>query len=215
MIKEQPVGGAVRRNDPYTLNCAAPDASQIKWFHDGKPIDVSSDRLLLPNGSLFFLRVATTKKVSDEGTYWCVAINSVGSTRSVNATIQIAFIGDDFLISPEKVVKIVAGDELTLPCRPPRGNPTPQLVWLRNGISLQNSTRVYIFPSGDLRLLSARAEDSGSYECQAVNLAGTKTSLPSELTVMGKKIYINMRLYLDFMGNNRNIEDICILYCIL
>ena len=190
------MGGVVRRNDPYTLNCAATDYSEIRWFHDGKPVDVSSDpsshRLLLPNGSLFFLRVAATKKLTDEGTYWCIALNSAGETRSKNATIHISFIGDDFQESPQRVIKITAATTLTLPCRPPSGTPEPRLSWLKNGIVLRNNSRVFMTSYGDLRLLSTRAEDSGTYECQAENLAGTKTTLPSDVTVMGEDLYENL-----------------------
>lgn len=180
----------VRRNDPYTLNCAAPEANQIKWYHDGRLLDVSNDpsshRILLPNGSLFFLRVATTKKVNDAGTYWCVAFNAAGATRSRNATIQVAYIGDEFLESPKSVINVIAEDSLILPCRPPRGTPKPQLIWLRNGEPLHNSSRVYTTYAGDLKFKTTGAADSATYACQAVNEAGTKKSPPSEVTVMGE-----------------------------
>ena len=190
VIKEQPVGGIVRKNDPYTLNCATLNANQIKWYHDGRLIDLKVDpsnhRIHLPNGSLFFLRVATTKKVSDAGTYWCVAFNSAGATRSRNATIQVASIGDDFLESPRAIINVIAGETLVLPCRPPKGTPEPRLFWLRNGDIIRNNSRVYTTSTGDLRFRTTKAEDSATYKCQAENAAGTKTSLPSEVTVMGE-----------------------------
>uniref|UniRef100_A0A6A7FSY9 Roundabout homolog 1-like n=1 Tax=Hirondellea gigas TaxID=1518452 RepID=A0A6A7FSY9_9CRUS len=188
-ITEQPESGVVRRNDPYTLNCAAPNSSKIKWYHDGELVkdansDPNSHRIVLSNGSLFLLRVATGKKINDAGVYWCVAFNSAGATRSRNATIQVASIGDDFLESPHSVVNVIAGEVLILPCRPPKGTPEPKLLWLRNGESMRNNSRVYTTFNGDLRFRSTKAEDSATYECQASNAAGTKTSAPSEITVM-------------------------------
>ncbi|CAL4124247.1 unnamed protein product, partial [Meganyctiphanes norvegica] len=113
----------VRRNDPATLNCAATGASRTRWFRDGDEITTTSDdgrshRVLLPSGSLFFLRVTSSRRDSDAGTYWCVASNSYGATRSNNATLTIASLGDDFQNQPRSEYKANVGSTLRLPCRP-------------------------------------------------------------------------------------------------
>ncbi|KAK7078460.1 Roundabout 1, partial [Halocaridina rubra] len=105
-IKEHPSSVVTRRNDPATLNCAASDASRITWYRDGEEVttsnqDTRSHRVLLPSGSLFFLRVSTGRRDSDAGIYWCVASNQFGSTRSNNATLTIASLSYDFLAQPE------------------------------------------------------------------------------------------------------------------
>jgi hypothetical protein len=87
----------VARNEPVTLSCKArgdPDP-EIEWFRDGKPVrtapsDPASHRILLPDGSLFFLRAMQSKKEQDAGVYWCVAANDEGVSRSHNATLDIA-----------------------------------------------------------------------------------------------------------------------------
>ncbi|XP_071521999.1 LOW QUALITY PROTEIN: roundabout homolog 1-like [Panulirus ornatus] len=189
VIKEHPSSIVARRNDPATLNCAASGAARIRWFHDGEEVATApqasrSHRVLLPSGSLFFLRVTATKRVSDPGTYWCVASNSYGATRSHNATLTVAAIAYDFQRQAEPLVKARVGDSLVLPCQPPKGSPPPELTWLRDGLQVTNSSRVSVTDAGDLVISQAVQEDSAVYVCRAHNAAGTRESPPTQLTVM-------------------------------
>ena len=96
-ITEDPLNMTVARNEPVTLSCKAKGdpIPEIEWYRNGAlvktaPTDPQSHRILLPDGSLFFLRAMQGKKEQDAGIYWCVASNANGVARSANATLEIA-----------------------------------------------------------------------------------------------------------------------------
>ena len=96
-ILEHPLNMTVARNEPVTLSCKASGTPtpSIEWYRNGQPVKTAPDdpvshRILLPDGSLFFLRAMQSKKEQDGGIYWCVASNERGVARSNNATLEIA-----------------------------------------------------------------------------------------------------------------------------
>lgn len=57
-IVEHPSDAVAARDEPLTLNCKAAGRPSpvITWYHNGTPLVPSERRVVLPEGSLFFLR---------------------------------------------------------------------------------------------------------------------------------------------------------------
>uniref|UniRef100_A0A674IF92 Ig-like domain-containing protein n=1 Tax=Terrapene triunguis TaxID=2587831 RepID=A0A674IF92_9SAUR len=97
-IVEHPSDLIVSKGEPATLNCKAEGRPTpiIEWYKDGERVetdkeDPRSHRMLLPSGSLFFLRIVHGRRSKpDEGVYVCVARNYLGEAVSRNASLEVA-----------------------------------------------------------------------------------------------------------------------------
>lgn len=86
------------KGEPATLNCKAEGrpTPTIEWYKDGERVETDRDdprshRMLLPSGSLFFLRIVHGRRSKpDEGVYTCVARNYLGEAISRNASLDVA-----------------------------------------------------------------------------------------------------------------------------
>ncbi|KAG8590806.1 hypothetical protein GDO81_006910 [Engystomops pustulosus] len=97
-IVEHPSDVIVSKGEPTTLNCKAEGrpAPTIEWYKDLERVETDKDdprshRMLLPSGSLFFLRIVHGRRSKpDEGSYVCVARNYLGEAMSRNASLEVA-----------------------------------------------------------------------------------------------------------------------------
>ncbi|ETN65072.1 neural cell adhesion molecule 1, partial [Anopheles darlingi] len=185
-ITEHPKDAVAAKDEPLTLNCKAtgrPPPDFI-WYQNGVPLSQSDRRVILPEGSLFFLRVTQNKREQDAGVYHCEARNSAGVAISENATLQIAVLRDDFRLVPKDTVALVGGPVI-LNCTPPRGIPEPSVLWIKDGKILDiNGKHHSLVDSGSLLISEIQPSDSGRYECSAQSMAGTKTTPPAYLKVL-------------------------------
>ncbi|KAJ7995264.1 hypothetical protein DPEC_G00242740 [Dallia pectoralis] len=99
-IVEHPSDLIVSKGEPATLNCKAEGrpSPTVEWYKDGERVETDKDdprshRMLLPSGSLFFLRIVHGRRSKpDEGSYVCVARNYLGEAVSRNASLEVAYI---------------------------------------------------------------------------------------------------------------------------
>ncbi|PWA22091.1 hypothetical protein CCH79_00010259 [Gambusia affinis] len=95
-IVEHPSDLIVSKGEPATLNCKAEGrpTPTVEWYKDGERVETDKDdprshRMLLPTGSLFFLRIVHGRRSKpDEGAYVCVARNYLGEAVSRNASLE-------------------------------------------------------------------------------------------------------------------------------
>uniref|UniRef100_A0A8C0W673 Roundabout 1 n=1 Tax=Castor canadensis TaxID=51338 RepID=A0A8C0W673_CASCN len=144
-IVEHPSDLIVSKGEPATLNCKAEGrpTPTIEWYKGGERVETDKDdprshRMLLPSGSLFFLRIVHGRKSRpDEGVYVCVARNYLGEAVSHNASLEVAILRDDFRQNPSDVM-VAVGEPAVMECQPPRGHPEPTISWKKDGSSLDD-----------------------------------------------------------------------------
>merc|ERR1719370_1442987 len=119
-ITLHPHSQMVPKNEPLTLNCEADGSPEpnFTWYKDGNivstaPSNPKSHRVILPTGSLFFLRVMQNNKEDDSGIFFCEAQNRAGKARSRNATLKVAVMAEDFRMMPMSS-RVAQGDTAVL-----------------------------------------------------------------------------------------------------
>nr|XP_057935820.1 roundabout homolog 2 isoform X2 [Doryrhamphus excisus] len=196
-IVEDPSDLIVSKGEPATLNCKAEGrpTPSVEWYKDGERVETDRDdprshRMLLPSGSLFFLRIVHGRRSKpDEGVYTCVARNYLGEAISRNASLEVAILRDDFRQAPSDVV-VAAGEPAVLECVPPRGHPEPLVSWKRNNVRVNTKDQRISVRGGKLMFSQTRKGDAGMYVCVGTNMVGERDSDPAELVVYERPVLV-------------------------
>ncbi|XP_064208890.1 roundabout homolog 1-like isoform X2 [Anguilla rostrata] len=196
-IVEHPSDLIVPKGEPATLNCKAEGrpTPTVEWYKDGERVETDRDsprsyRMLLPSGSLFFLRIVHGRRVRpDVGVYVCIARNYLGEAVSHNASLEVAMLRDDFRQNPADVLAAV-GEPGVFECQPPRGHPEPTVSWRKNGESVSDADEHITIRGGKLMITPVRKSDAGKYVCVGTNMLGERESEAAELTVVERPTFI-------------------------
>ncbi|KAM4702558.1 roundabout homolog 3 isoform 1-T1 [Rhinophrynus dorsalis] len=196
-IVEHPSDHIVSKGEPATLNCKAEGRPTpiIEWYKDGERVETDKDdprshRMLLPSGSLFFLRIVHGRRSKpDEGIYICVARNYLGESVSRNASLEVAILRDDFRQAPNDVV-VAAGEPAVMECLPPRGHPEPTISWKKDNTRISDKDERITIRGGKLMISNTRKTDAGMYICVATNMVGERDSEPAQLVVFERPTFV-------------------------
>uniref|UniRef100_A0A3P9IUR9 Roundabout homolog 1 n=1 Tax=Oryzias latipes TaxID=8090 RepID=A0A3P9IUR9_ORYLA len=196
-IVEHPSDLIVSKGEPATLNCKAEGRPPptVEWYKDGERVETDRDnprshRMLLPSGSLFFLRIIHGRRSKpDDGSYVCVARNYLGQAISHNASLEVAILRDDFRQNPVDVM-VAVGEPAVLECQPPRGHPEPTISWRKDGANLDDRDERITIRSGKLMITNTLKTDAGKYICVATNMLGERESEAAELTVLERPTFV-------------------------
>ena len=98
--------------------------------------------------------------------------------------------------------RVASGDTAILKCIPPRGNPKPRLIWLKNGQALisERDARWHITDVGSLVIEAVQKSDEANYACRAENMVGSRDSDSVRLSVHSK--YFSDYFSLSISGRN-------------
>ncbi|KAM6961029.1 roundabout homolog 2 [Aplochiton taeniatus] len=196
-IVEHPSDLIVSKGEPATLNCKAEGrpTPTVEWYKDGERVETDKDdprshRMLLPSGSLFFLRIVHGRRSKpDEGSYVCVARNYLGEAVSRNASLEVALLRDDFRQNPTDAV-VAAGEPAILECVPPRGHPEPTIYWKKDKVRIDDKEDRISIRGGKLMISNTRKSDAGMYVCVGTNMVGERDSETAQVTVFERPTFL-------------------------
>ncbi|XP_062417215.1 roundabout homolog 2 isoform X4 [Pungitius pungitius] len=196
-IVEHPSDLIVSKGEPATLNCKAEGrpTPTVEWHKDGERVETDKDdprshRMLLPSGSLFFLRIVHGRRSKpDEGAYVCVARNYLGEAVSRNASLEVALLRDDFRQNPTDVV-VAAGEPAILECVPPRGHPEPTIYWKKDKVRIDDKDDRITIRGGKLMISNTRKSDAAMYICVGTNMVGERDSETAQVTVFERPTFL-------------------------
>ncbi|XP_036382492.1 hemicentin-1 [Megalops cyprinoides] len=156
-------------NTSVQLRCevSGNPAPAISWLKDGLPLYSSSHYQILEDGKLLEI---TSVQVADMAGYLCVAENKVGAAEKLfSVTVQVP---PRIVGQREEEMSVIEGHMVSLLCDV-QAYPPPDIIWTKDGQTLQFSTGIHILPGGQmLQFPRARVQDAGQYVCTATNPAG-------------------------------------------
>ncbi|XP_074874852.1 B-cell receptor CD22 [Buteo buteo] len=158
----------VHEGQEVTLSCrssAKPPSHAYTWSMGGHILPHQTAQVVL-----------RAVQATESGPYSCQATNAVGTIESPPTVLRVYYAPRDVRVEVTPPSPIHEGWEVTLSCRDSSNPPSHTYTWTMGG---------HILPYRTARVLleATKAEDGGSYSCQATNDLGTAKSFPTTLEV--------------------------------
>ncbi|XP_056650529.1 roundabout homolog 3 isoform X1 [Monodelphis domestica] len=170
----RPVNQVVLADTPADFPCEVQGdpPPHLRWRKEEGELPIGRYEI----GSDYSLRIGRVN-AEDEGTYTCVAENSVGRAEA-SGSLSV-HVPPQLVTQPQDQIA-VPGDTVTFQCET-KGNPPPAIFWQKEGSQIllfpsqpsQSTGRFTVSPSGQLNITEVQSGDAGYYVCQAVSVAGS------------------------------------------
>lgn len=155
----------------------------VRWLKDGDDV-TSDDHLQMDTEGRIHTLSITRCRLSDGGTYSCVASNSGGrDTCSATLEVEKEMHAPEFVVQPAGA-QIVEGGEARFEAFV-SGLPEPEIEWFKDGKLIRDSHRFKLEFDDNKSVLTikdAEQIDDGEFTCTATNKVG-KVSCTVELVV--------------------------------
>uniref|UniRef100_A0A452EJT6 Roundabout homolog 3 n=1 Tax=Capra hircus TaxID=9925 RepID=A0A452EJT6_CAPHI len=171
----RPVNQVVLAGAPVDFPCEVQGdpPPRLRWRKEDGELPTGSRYEIQSDHRLQIRRVSA----EDEGTYTCVAENSVGRAEASGSLI--VHVPPQLVTQPQDQMA-APGDSVAFQCET-KGNPPPAIFWQKEGSqallfpsqSLQPTGRFSVSPRGQLNITEVQSRDAGYYVCQAVSVAGS------------------------------------------
>ncbi|KAK1804810.1 hypothetical protein P4O66_003652 [Electrophorus voltai] len=151
----------------------------LGWLKARRPVQETTSALIMPGGRTLQILKA---KMSDGGTYSCVAINPAGQAQKlIYLTVMVKRIISAMTVMPPSfrdssdalvMVSVRVGNSAVLECQP-HAVPSAAIAWYKNGRLVTETTNLRILADGHmLEIRQTALSDTGQYVCTATNIAG-------------------------------------------
>nr|XP_015827628.2 hemicentin-1 [Nothobranchius furzeri] len=175
LFLEAPVDVTANVGENITLRCIARGFPQptVTWHRkDGRQIpartEIHTKTTERERGELLIQNVW----LHDEGVYICEAKNQFGAIKA-EARVSVTGLEPPVLAQAAPIITTGIGQSISIPCMLLDGIPLPERHWSKNGRPVQLSGRTFLRSDGSLYIERATIEDTGTYVCTAVNVAGS------------------------------------------
>ncbi|XP_078657903.1 muscle, skeletal receptor tyrosine protein kinase-like isoform X8 [Branchiostoma floridae x Branchiostoma belcheri] len=162
----------------FDCNIVAASSAITRWTHNGIVVtgDNNNTRVSHDGQNLTILSVTTT----DAGVYCCLGGN--GTELEWSSCTRLDVRTGPQITRPPINVTALANTRTSLRCGA-TGNPSPVVIWEREGYPIEIDQRKSILPSGNLRIKELQLSDGGRYRCVASNEYGQTYSNYAYLTI--------------------------------
>ncbi|XP_076450567.1 uncharacterized protein LOC143286732 isoform X2 [Babylonia areolata] len=180
----------ILRNQPAVLRCGAMQVTDLRFYCNGDRVLAQEDDDMLsvdPTPGLTFLEKSIEVRRSDlenfagPGPYTCQCRaffetdDGTEDYLSTDTVLKHAYLKGRFEENPESQTA-EEGSRVELVCRPPMGDPEPEVHWVKNGMRMDVSGNTRVTSAGSLVFEQIASSDEGNYTCAAKNIMTTRYS---------------------------------------